>query len=444
MNSYQLVKNTEWKEVEINGENKEIPVDWEISKLESLVKKSITKGTTPTTIGFPFLDKGEVNFFKVEHLKEDKLLPTNIFIDNNCNEKMKRSQLEENDLLFSIAGTIGNVAKVKKADLPANINQAIAIIRFKDIEDLDYTKFYIKNYVEKITKNTLTGVIPNFNLEMLGDIEIPYPNINKSSIASILSAQESIISDIESLISKYESRFQYLSDELLSGRLRVKEVDGEIVLYKNPEDNWKEVEINGEDKEIPNDWVVEKLKNKSKIHSGGTPSKKEGYYDGNIPWITTTDLNFSYVEKTGKNITELGLKNSSAKLIEKDTILLAMYGASIGKLGISSKQSTTNQSIACMIPKKGVEYKFLFLYFLENKEKIANMGCGNGQPNISQEILKELDVYFPNNAEQKLIVIILTQQEELISQQKSFLVKEKQKFDWLLDNLLSGKYLIKE
>ena len=426
MSNYQLIKNTEWKEVEINGELKEIPSDWSIFKLSSLVKRSITKGTTPTTIGFSFLDKGDVKFFKVEHLKEDKILPTNIFINNQCNEKMKRSQLEENDLLFSIAGTIGNVAKVKKDDLPANINQAIAIIRFKNINDLDYTKFYIKNYVEKITKNTLTGVIPNFNLEMLENIEIPYPNKEQSAIASILSEQESVIENIEQLIQKYESRFQYLSDELLSGRLRVKELDGEMVLYKNPDDNWKEVEINGEMKEIPSDW------------ENSTPKK----------------LNFSI--KTGKKDANAAKENgkypfftcSSNEILSIDTyvfdteaILISGNGSTLGEVRYYKGKFDAYQRTYVIDNIKNIFY--MNLYFKKYFRESLNI-IGGSIPFIKLGDIENFNILIPKENEISLIVSILTQQENLIDEQKQMLQQEKQKFNWFLDNLLSGKYLIKE
>lgn len=455
--NYQLVKNTEWKEVEINGEYKDIPSDWSIFKLSSLVKRSITKGTTPTTIGFSFLDKGDVKFFKVEHLKEDKILPTNIFINNQCNEKMKRSQLEENDLLFSIAGTIGNVAKVKKDDLPANINQAIAIIRFKNINDLDYTKFYIKNYVEKITKNTLTGVIPNFNLEMLENIEIRYPNKEQSTIASILSHQESIIQDIESLISKHESRFQYLSDELLSGRLRVKEVDGQTVLYKNPEDNWKEVEINGEIKEIPKDWGVFTLKDFGFVKTSSVDKKiKEGEQIVNLfnymdVYRSTTKLVDSNIKFTKTSIKPHVLEEN---YIRKGDVFFTPSSETEDDIGYSATaiedipNAVYSYHLIRFRPtKKLLDERFsgkLFNtklcrdYFTEKCNGLTRMTLKKGD-------FEELQIYFPTDLlEQNTIYSVIHNQEKMIEYQKSLWDKEKQKFNWLLDNLLSGKYLIKE
>ena len=90
----------------------------------------ITKGTTPTSIGYEFVNKG-INFIKVESITEDGAFIENKFayITDECNKKLSRSQLQENDILFSIAGAIGRVAIVDKNILPANTNQALAIIR---------------------------------------------------------------------------------------------------------------------------------------------------------------------------------------------------------------------------------------------------------------------------------------------------------------------------
>ena len=98
------------------------------------IATTITKGTTPTTIGFDFVDKG-INFVKIESISDNGSFLKEKFghIEEHCNKKMQRSQLQENDVLFSIAGAIGRVAIVNKEILPANTNQALAIIRIANI-----------------------------------------------------------------------------------------------------------------------------------------------------------------------------------------------------------------------------------------------------------------------------------------------------------------------
>lgn len=148
--------------------------------------------------------------------------------------------------------------------------------------------------------------------------------------------------------------------------------------------------------------------------SGGTPksSIKEFYENGTIPWIIIGDLNDGFVDSAATMITELGLKNSSAKMIPAGTLLVAMYG-SIGKLGITRIECCTNQAIAYAkeLYKVTTEYMFYFMSML--KPKLLTMGKGGTQQNISQTVLNSLYVIVPPLPEQRRIVAII---EELFSE----------------------------
>ena len=150
---------------------------WEQRKLGEL-SSLITKGTTP-------LDKnnsGIVNFVKIESIDEssgDITITQRISIDEH-NGYLRRSQLKENDILFSIAGTLGRVTSVKSSILPANTNQALAIIRLKD-GCLDYVKTYLKGkaVAEFIKKNPTIGAQPNLSLEQVANLEIAIPSVSE-------------------------------------------------------------------------------------------------------------------------------------------------------------------------------------------------------------------------------------------------------------------------
>ena len=139
----------------------------------------ITKGTTPTTLGFSFVDAG-INFFKIECIDEDgHLLPLKFaHIDTHCHEALKRSQLAENDILFSIAGAIGRTAIVPPDYLPANTNQALAIIRIPaDRYNLRYILFALQSgrVAEQFEKQKQGVAQLNISLKNISDIEIPMP-----------------------------------------------------------------------------------------------------------------------------------------------------------------------------------------------------------------------------------------------------------------------------
>lgn len=157
---------------------------------------------------------------------------------------------------------------------------------------------------------------------------------------------------------------------------------------------------------IPKGWEIKKLGDIAITSSGGTPLRTHSeYWNGNIKWLKISDLNDSLIDNSDEFITEIGLKNSSAKILKKGTLLVAMYG-SIGKLGILNTEATTNQAICAIINKKDkkFEIKFLFYFFMSAKEKMLNESFGGVQKNISQTYLKNLEIPLPNLTEQKAIV----------------------------------------
>ncbi len=162
---------------------------------------------------------------------------------------------------------------------------------------------------------------------------------------------------------------------------------------------------------LPGGWRQSELGKVAKWGSGGTPkANNSAYYGGSIPWAIIGDLNDGIVTKTANSITQLGLDESSSKLVPKGTLLIAMYG-SIGKLGIAGVDLATNQAIAFATPFiDEVTHKFLFHYLASQKEVFLASGKGMTQQNISQTVLKAWPIPLPPIAEQEKIVEILEEQ----------------------------------
>lgn len=165
--------------------------------------------------------------------------------------------------------------------------------------------------------------------------------------------------------------------------------------------------------DTPESWVWSTLGFVAEWSSGGTPKSTEPkFYNGDIPWLVIGDLNDGIVTNSTKTITSLGLENSSAKMVKKGAILIAMYG-SIGKLGIAGIECSTNQAIAFTdnIPHD-VETKYLFYYLLYARTKLNEAGKGGAQQNISQTVLKDFPICIAPRSEQRRIVAKL---ERLLS-----------------------------
>lgn len=156
---------------------------------------------------------------------------------------------------------------------------------------------------------------------------------------------------------------------------------------------------------LPEGWVEASLADVADWGAGGTPSRKESsYYNGDIPWVKTGDLGPRLLLEASEHITELGVKNSSAKLFPKGSVAIAMYGATIGKTSILGIDATTNQACAVGNPIAGLTFSEFLYYFLSNeKDNFIAKGKGGAQPNISQGLIKSHTINLPPLAEQKVI-----------------------------------------
>ena len=165
---------------------------------------------------------------------------------------------------------------------------------------------------------------------------------------------------------------------------------------------------------LPQGWVWTTIGEACKTTSGGTPSRKvSSYYGGEIPWLKSGELEDSLIHSTKEFITDTGLKNSSAKVFPKGTLLIALYGATVGKLGILGIDAATNQAICALYPPEDLDNKYLFWFLRKQREELLKARIGGAQPNISQSILREVALPLPPRPEQERIVARI---EELFTQ----------------------------
>ncbi len=346
---------------------------WTYKKLGEICKV-ITKGTTPTTIGYKFTDNG-INFIKIECIDSIRnLIKENLtFISEECNNSMIRSQLQEKDLLFSIAGALGRIYIVEKSVLPANTNQALAIIRLSDKQDLFLlflSYFLNSNTIKRQIEKDKVGVAQfNLSLGQIKDFIIPIPSIaEQQHIVSELDLLSSIIEKKKAQLKEYDQLAQSIFYDM----------------FGDPVTNEK-------------GWEVKKLGEVCETTSGGTPSKSHPeYYEGGIiPWLRSGEVSQGFIYNTEFCITEEGLRCSSAKMIPVDSVAIAMYGATVGQVGIIKSPMCTNQAICSILPNDIFIPIFLYHFLLSKKSDFLKVAVGGAQPNISQTVIKQTDIGIP-------------------------------------------------
>jgi len=168
---------------------------------------------------------------------------------------------------------------------------------------------------------------------------------------------------------------------------------------------------------IPEGWKECKIKNLTKrITSGGTPSTKvKEYYGGEIPWLNTKEIGFNRITDTEVKITESGLNNSSAKWIEPNSVIVAMYGATAGKIAINKIPLTTNQACCNLtIDEKIACYNFVYYYLYNSYDELENLASGAAQQNLNVGIISDFLISLPPLAEQRAIASLLSSLDDKI------------------------------
>lgn len=332
----------------------------------SEIAELVTKGTTPTTLGYEFQDTG-VNFLKIECFSEkgDYIQNKATHISEECHEKLKRSQLKEGDILFSIAGVIGRVAIVTRNMLPANINQALAIIRIKkDDIYLPYVKLILTSpLIKKQFERKKQGVAQlNISLKDINDLEIPLPEISKQI------EYANSFKKVEKLIYTRQYQLQKL-DELVKARF---------------------VEMFGDRYVNDKNWNTTKLGNSISFNNG---KAHEQIVDENGEYILVTSRaiasNFKDVRRTNELLSPL----------RKDDIVMVMSdvpnGRALAKCQLikDNNKYTLNQRICSF---DNYNYNPVFLLFLLSRHPyFLSFNDGNGQTNLRKNDILDCELIDP-------------------------------------------------
>ena len=193
---------------------------------------------------------------------------------------------------------------------------------------------------------------------------------------------------------------------------------------------------------LPKDWQRRALGEIAEISSGGTPDRGEpDYWGGDIPWVTTGEIQFNTILDTTEKITEAGLKHSSAKLFPPATLLMAMYGqgktrGQVAKLGIPA---TTNQNSAAILLKQGFDPDFYFHFLSWKYESIRNFGHSGGVSHLNAGLLKQIPVPVISLVEQQQISHALTIWDQAIATMERLLANSRKQKQALMQSLLSGR-----
>lgn len=385
-----------------------------------------------------------INFNKTAYAKGIKLIGVSNFGDRFYPDYSQLQEVKKDivrledclrngDIVFVRSN--GNKELVGRCMLVKNPTERVTYsgfcirARLNDTDRYDpvYFTYYFKSKAfRRAVSGTAVGAnIQNLSQARLSNHECRIPSIEvQRRIADILSVYDDLIENNQKQIKLLEEAAQRLYKEWFvnlrfPGHENTKIVDG-----------------------VPEGWQYEKLGDLVKTTSGGTPSrrKSEYYVNGNIRWIKTKELNDRFIFETEEHITEDAVKNSSAKVLPEGALIVAMYGATIGKIGITAAEMACNQACCAFISFDDmISKEYLYCWIMDNREYLVSQGKGAAQSNLSQEMIRNFSLLCPDKKViKKFTEIVTTMLENKRVLENKILMLSKARDD-LLPKLMSGE-----
>lgn len=393
----------------------EIPVGWTCSKLgfHASVKARLgwkgLKADEYVDDGYIFLStpniKGrEIDFENVNFITEDRYVES------------PEIMLRVGDVLIAKDGsTLGIVNIVRALPAPATVNSSIAVVRPNTAITSEFLYWLMASaYTQHVIHKFKDGQgVPHLFQADIRKFSIWIPSGGEQRAIAVFLDRET--ARIDGLIAKKERQIELLQEK------RAALISHAVTKGLDPNAPMKPsgIEWLGD---VPKHWSVWKTTHAfSQIGSGTTPkSDNTEYYDGDIPWVTTSELRENVIEDTKGKLTPGALRDyPSLRMYPINTLLFAMYGATIGRMGILSISATVNQACAAFSDPLYLDTKYTYYWLWMRRPILVALSVGGGQPNLSQDDLKAIRIPAPLLDEQRAIAAFLDRETARIDGLKS-------------------------
>ena len=383
----------------------ELPKGWEWTTLGEI--GSWQSGATPSRMNKDYYG-GNIPWLKTGDLNDGTIIYIPEYITQRALEETSVRLNPKGSVLIAMYGA--TIGKIGILSFPATTNQACCACYEYSINQMFLFYFLLANRENFIAMGG-GGAQPNISKEKIISTNMPLPPLKEQEriVAEIerwlsfVDIVEKEKSDLQSTICLAKSK---ILDLAIHGKLVPQDPNDEPAseLLKRINPKAEIITDNEHYQKLPEGWCLTILGSIGTWQSGVTPSRlRKDYYGGNIPWLKTGDLNDGIITNIPEFITEKALEETSVKLNPTDSILIAMYGATIGKIGILSFPATTNQACCACLDYK-IDKMYIFYFLLSNRINFVSMGGGGAQPNISKEKIVNTTFPLPPLAEQKRIV----------------------------------------
>ena len=378
---------------------------------------------------FEYLDDGEIIALRGLNVKNGNLDLKNVKkISKSVSEKLPRSKLFKGDILLTYTGTIGEVAIIEE-DNKYHLAPNVSLVRAKNIDPYFLYSLmrtnYFKNSLKKFSVGSTQKTIPMKNIRQ---IEIFYFEESVEYITNFMKQIDKKVKINEKInetldeISKSLFKSWFMDFDPVKAKAEGRPTGLSEEISNLFPDSFEESELG----KIPKGWTVEKIGTYFDVLLGGTPSrKKEEYWNGDIPWINSGEINNFRVMSHSELITKSGLENSSTKLMPKRSTLIAITGATLGQVSLNEIDVCGNQSVIGISPSPSVFPEYVYLWINFTIKKLISLQTGGAQQHINTGNVKDH--------------LILLPEENICNYLKTLF---KSVFDMISTNLLETQTLI--
>ena len=389
--------------------------EWATTKLRN-ESEIISKGTTPTTLGRVFVERG-IAFVKIESITDDGRIDTEklAYIDEATHTLLKRSQLKANDILFSIAGALGRVATADTHMLPANTNQALAFIRLKANSQIDhgYLIHYLRsNEIQKhIEAIQVQAAQANLSLENIRDFKIKFPPLpEQRAIATVLSDVDALLAKLDALIAKKRDIKQAAMQQLLTGKQRLPGFSGE--------------------------WEVKRF--------GDIATPRKDRLDPRKAGAQEFCIELEHIEQGAGRLlgsASTGDQSSLKSIFQAGDVLFGKLRAYLRKYWLADREGVCSTEIwALMAHRRLVTPEFLFqLVTADQFIEAASTAYGTHMPRSDWNVVKNYEVVTPELDEQTAIAAVLSDMDAELAALEARREKTRALKQGMMQELLTGR-----
>lgn len=379
----------------------EIPEHWNICRLKDEVtfNDEVLGDKTDTDYEILYVDISNVSL--IEGIIQKELMTF------EHSPSRARRIVKNGDVIVSTVRTyLKAITQIQDAEDNLIVSTGFAVLRPKADLFPRFLGYWVQseNMIGAIVSNSVGVSYPAINATDL--VRLPIVKLPKKEQIAIVHYLDTKLGEIDALIGKQQT----LLDKLAEQRTAV--ITHAVTKGLNPAAPMKNsgVEWLGD---VPAHWETWKITHAIDLIGSGTTPKSDNteYYDGDVLWVTTSELRENFISDTKQKVSNSAIKDYSAlKIYPVNSVAMAMYGATIGRLGILEKEATFNQACCVFGISKILYYKFLFYWLWHRRPILISLSNGGGQPNLSQDDLKKLKVPIPGYEEQVAIADYLDQE----------------------------------